>query len=54
MVIIKRDGTSQQFDKNKIVQAVLKAFVAVDGEVTSYAEIKAENIANYIEGLAKE
>lgn len=54
MVIIKRDGTSQQFDKNKIVQAVLKAFIAVDGEVTSYAEIKAENIANYIEGLAKE
>ena len=54
MVIIKRDGTSQRFDKNKIVQAVLKAFVAVDGEVTSYAEIKAENIANYIEGLAKE
>lgn len=54
MIIIKRDGTSQVFNKNKIIAAVLKAFSAIDGEVTSYAELKAENIANYIEGLAKE
>lgn len=54
MIIIKRDGTSQPFNKNKIIAAVLKAFSAIDGEVTSYAELKAENIANYIEGLAKE
>ena len=31
MVIIKRDGTKQEFDKSKIEAAVLKAFVAVDG-----------------------
>jgi transcriptional regulator NrdR family protein len=31
MIIIKRDGTRQEFDKGKIVAAVLKAFVAVDG-----------------------
>lgn len=53
MVIIKRDGTIQEFDKQKIVSAVLKAFFAVDGEITQYAEEKALNIANYIENLIK-
>ena len=53
MIIIKRDGTSQEFDKEKIVSAILKAFISVDGEVTEYAETKANNIANYIENLAK-
>lgn len=52
MIIIKRDGTSQNFDKNKIVIAVEKAFKSVDGKVTDYAEEKAHNIANYIETLA--
>ena len=31
MIIIKRDGTKQEFDREKIKAAVLKAFVAVDG-----------------------
>lgn len=53
MVIVKRDGTTQEFDKNKIVSAVLKAFSAVDGEITEYAEKKAENIASFIEDLCK-
>ena len=53
MIIIKRDGTSQEFDKNKIIMAVLKAFISVNGEVTQYAQMKAENIADYIENLAK-
>ena len=30
--------------------AVLKAFLAVDGEITDYAIEKAKNIADYIEG----
>lgn len=51
MIIIKRDGTEQEFDKNKIVSAVLKAFSAVDGGITEYAEKKAENIASFIEDL---
>lgn len=46
--IIKRDGIFQDFDKNKIIQAILKAFLAVDGETSEYAVQKAENIANYI------
>lgn len=48
MNITKRDGTSQEFDKLKIVDAVLAAFHEVDGTVTDYAEIKAGNIADYV------
>ena len=48
--IIKRDGVKQPFNPDKIKSAVLKAFIAVDGEITPYAEEKANNIANYIQG----
>lgn len=48
MNITKRDGTSQKFDKFKIVNAVLAAFQEVDGTITDYAEIKAGNIADYV------
>jgi len=48
--IKKRDGRSVPFDPEKIKQAVSKAFIEVDGEITPYAEEKAKNIANYIEG----
>ena len=48
--IIKRDGIRQPFDPEKIKSAVLKAFMAVDGEITEYANEKADNIAQYIEG----
>jgi len=33
MVIIKRDGTAVSFDANKIVNAINKAFIEVDGKV---------------------
>ena len=52
--VIKRDGVQQEFDTNKIKEAILKAFKAVDGTITEYAEQKAENIANYIEGYCEE
>ena len=52
--VIKRDGVQQIFDSNKIKNAILKAFKAVDGKVSDYAETKAENIANYIEGYCEE
>ena len=48
--IIKRDGRKVPFDPEKIKDAVLKAFKAVDGEITEYANEKADNIAQYIEG----
>lgn len=46
--IIKRDGTIQDFEQNKIIDAVLAAFKEVDGELTDYAYVKAGNIADYI------
>ena len=48
MKIIKRDGTTQPFDQNKIIDAVLAAFREVDGDVSDYAYAKAGNIADYI------
>ena len=54
MQVIKRDGRAADFDREKIKQAILKAFVAVDGEVSEYAELKAENIAAYIENVCAE
>lgn len=53
MTVQKRDGRKVQFDKEKIKIAVLKAFIDVDGEETSYAKEKARDIANYIESLDK-
>lgn len=46
--IIKRDGRQIAFDENKIIDAILKAFKEVDGELTDYAYVKAGNIADYI------
>ena len=51
--VLKRDGRIVPFDTQKIKNAILKAFEAVDGEITPYAETKAENIANYIEGYCE-
>ena len=53
MKIYKRDGRLVPFDQNKIIDAVLAAFKDVDGKITSYAEIKAGNIADYIQEIAE-
>ena len=53
MTVQKRDGRKVKFDKEKIKIAVLKAFIDVDGEETTYAKEKARDIANYIESLDK-
>ena len=54
MKVTKRDGREVKFDKEKIKIAVLKAFIDVDGEETTYAKEKARDIANYIENLDKD
>ena len=54
MNVIKRNGKTVQFDKDKIRLAVLKAFLDVDGEETSYARDKAREIANYVESLNRD
>ena len=48
--IMKRDGIKEPFNPEKIKNAILKAFAAVDGQLTDYAIEKANNIADYIEG----
>jgi ribonucleoside-triphosphate reductase len=52
--IIKRDGTQEAFDSEKIEKAIRKAFIAVDGEISTYAAEKALNIATYIANVNKE
>ena len=52
--VIKRDGRKVSFDKNKIKLAILKAFLEVDGEETTYAKAKAREIANYVASLNKD
>ena len=47
MMIIKRDGTQVPFDKNKIIQAINKALIEVDGEL--YETETSEEIASIIE-----
>ena len=53
MQIIKRDGRRQKFDKEKIYNAVSKAFIEVDKELTEQDKKKALEIADYIESLNK-
>jgi ribonucleoside-triphosphate reductase len=49
MHVIKRDGTGVPFDKSKIVEAINKAFIEVDGIL--YETETAEDIAEEIEEL---
>lgn len=53
MKIIKRDGRKVDFDRNKIIKAVIAAFNEVDGEITPEAKRKATVITNHIESLNK-
>ena len=53
ITIIKRDGRVAQFDQNKIIDAVLKAFKQVDDDISDYAYEKAGNIADYIQEYAE-
>ena len=50
MEVKKRDGRIVPFNEEKIVNAILKAFKQVDGEISEYAVNKAMNIASYIHG----
>lgn len=49
ITVVKRDGRKVPFDRNKIINAVQKAFLATYGEVSEYAKKKADNIAQYVE-----
>ena len=49
--IIKRDGRVETFNKQKVINAVKKAFVAVDGTLTKAGVKKARRIGKEIETI---
>lgn len=51
MKVIKRDGREVVFQKGKIMAAIQKAFVEVDGRISAYAIDTASAIADYVESL---
>lgn len=54
MNVVKRDGRVSVFNKQKIIDAILKAFEDVDHEITDAAYAKAEEIASSIEQSSKD
>ena len=55
MKVVKRDGREVVFNKNKIVNAISAAFKSVyDDKITDEQLAKANDIANYVEGLNKD
>ena len=52
MNVIKRNGDIVAFDKNKIISAINKAFIEVDGQL--YESDTADSIAEDIAALDKE
>ena len=52
MLIVKRDGTQVQFDRDKIINAINKAFIEVDGKL--YETDTAYDIAVEIEQSARQ
>lgn len=53
MNVLKRDGRQVNFDKQKIVTAILKAYEEVDGGIETSSEEKAQLIADYVENMNK-
>lgn len=51
--VVKRDGREEEFRKEKIKDAVLKAFIDVDKDVTDEAVIIANKIASEIANIKK-
>ena len=52
--VVKRDGREEEFRKEKIKDAVLKAFNSVDGSVSDDAVVLAEKIADEISNTKKQ
>ena len=50
--IIKRDGRKEKFNKQKIMNAAKKAFIAVDGTLTKAGVKKIRRIGSEIEKVA--
>lgn len=52
-ITVKRDGRKEEFDKNKISNAIKKAFIEVDDHIDDKAEAIVDKIANEIAGTKK-
>lgn len=54
LTVIKRDGREENFDQNKVVNAVKRAFIEVDESVTEASEAIIEKISNEIANIKKQ
>lgn len=54
MFVVKRDGRIDSFDKSKVLNAMKKAFIEVDGDINEKSESIIDKIANEIAGVKKE
>lgn len=52
--VIKRDGRTELFDKEKIVRAVELSFQDIENEISEKAHLKAREIANYISNIEED
>ena len=54
MNVTKRDGCEVEFDKNKIITAINKAFIEVDKELSNETIAISNNIADFVESRARD
>ena len=52
--VIKRDGSTELFDKEKIVRAVELSFQDIENEISEKAHLKAREIANYVSNIEED
>lgn len=52
--VIKRDGRTELFDKEKIVRAVELSFQDIENEISEKAHLKAREIANYVSNIEED
>ena len=52
--VIKRDGRTELFDKEKIVRAVELSFQDIEGEISEKAHLKAREIANFVSNIEED
>ena len=52
--VIKRDGRTELFDKEKIVRAVELSFQDIENEISEKAHLKAREIANFVSNIEED
>lgn len=54
MFVTKRDGRIDSFDRNKVLSAITKAFIEVDGELNEKSETIVNKIADEVANIKKD